>query len=177
MENTFFQFTKKKKKKIFSSHTKNTFHCSDVYKLAQKLDNSLQIVKITILVTHDGGKLSLVWQILILFQTTKYHFSYPFSDLASKKLSHHYLDWNTIKNDFLIRTFLSHFFFYSVEWINTLIHSHSSLETTPDNNPYPFSDQIKTAQKLYPLGSFGVAHTYMAYIRKYSPPDWNRETL
>ena len=33
-----------------------------------------------------------VCQILTLFQTKKCHFSHPFSDLASKKLSHHYLD-------------------------------------------------------------------------------------
>jgi len=33
-----------------------------------------------------------VFQILILFQTKKCHFSQPFSDLASKTLWHHYLD-------------------------------------------------------------------------------------
>ena len=33
-----------------------------------------------------------VLQILTLFQTNKCHFSNPFSDLASKKLFHHYLD-------------------------------------------------------------------------------------
>ena len=33
--------------KILSSYTKNTLYCSDVYNLAQKFDNSVQIVKIT----------------------------------------------------------------------------------------------------------------------------------
>ena len=40
------EFTKKKGK-ILSSYTENTLYCSDVYNLAQKLDNSVQIVKIT----------------------------------------------------------------------------------------------------------------------------------
>ena len=31
---------------ILSSYTENTLYCSDVYNLAQKLDNSVQIVKI-----------------------------------------------------------------------------------------------------------------------------------
>ena len=39
--------TREKNGKIFSSYTENTLHCSDVYNLAQKLDNSIQIVKIT----------------------------------------------------------------------------------------------------------------------------------
>ena len=33
--------------KILSSYTENTLYCSDVYNLAQKLDNFVQIVKIT----------------------------------------------------------------------------------------------------------------------------------
>ena len=37
--------------------------------------------------------------------------------------------------------------------------------------------QTKTAQKVYPLGSFGVAHTYMAYIREYPPPGIEIEGL
>ena len=32
--------------KILSSYAENTLYCSDVYNLAQKLDNSVQIVKI-----------------------------------------------------------------------------------------------------------------------------------
>ena len=31
-------------------------------------------------------------QIVTLFQTKKFHFSHPFSDLASRKLCHHFLD-------------------------------------------------------------------------------------
>ena len=33
--------------KILSSYIENTLYCSDVYNLAQKLDNSFQIIKIT----------------------------------------------------------------------------------------------------------------------------------
>ena len=44
MENTL---NSRKKRKILSSYTENTLYCSDVYNLAQKLDNSAQIVKIT----------------------------------------------------------------------------------------------------------------------------------
>ena len=40
---------------MLSSYTENTLYCSEVYNLAQKWDNSVQIVKIT---GHDGGKLS-----------------------------------------------------------------------------------------------------------------------
>ena len=43
----------------------------------------------------------LVLQILTPFQTKKCDFSHPFSDLASKKLFHHFLDWNANKIDFL----------------------------------------------------------------------------
>ena len=39
-----------------------------------------------------GGVCRPVLQILPLLQTKKCHFSHPFSDLASKKLCHHYLD-------------------------------------------------------------------------------------
>ena len=44
MENTL---NSRKKEKILSSHAQNTLYCSDVYNLAQKLDNSIEIVKIT----------------------------------------------------------------------------------------------------------------------------------
>ena len=43
MENTL---NSRKNGKI-SSSIENTLYCSDVYNLAQKLDNSIQIVKIT----------------------------------------------------------------------------------------------------------------------------------
>ena len=44
MENTL---NSRKNEKILSSHAENTLYCSDVYNLAQKLDNSIEIVKIT----------------------------------------------------------------------------------------------------------------------------------
>ena len=45
MENTLI--LRKKNRKILSSYAENTLYCSDFYNLAQKLDNSVQIVKIT----------------------------------------------------------------------------------------------------------------------------------
>ena len=44
MENTL---NSRENGKMLSSYTENTLYCSDVYNLAQKLDNSVQIVKIT----------------------------------------------------------------------------------------------------------------------------------
>ena len=44
MENTL---NSRKNEEILSSHADNTLYCSDVYNLAQKLDNSVEIVKIT----------------------------------------------------------------------------------------------------------------------------------
>ena len=64
MENTLNSRKKKKNSnnknvKILLSYDENT---SDVYNLAQKLDNSVQIVR-RLLVTHDGGKLSRVGEL------------------------------------------------------------------------------------------------------------------
>ena len=42
MENTL---NSRKNGKISSSYTENALYCSDVYNLAQKLDNSVQIVQ------------------------------------------------------------------------------------------------------------------------------------
>ena len=42
MENTLNSW---KNGKILSLYTENTLYCSDVYNSAQKLDNSIQIVK------------------------------------------------------------------------------------------------------------------------------------
>ena len=42
MENTL---NSRKNGKILSLYTENTLYCSDVYNSAQKLDNSIQIVK------------------------------------------------------------------------------------------------------------------------------------
>ena len=39
--------------KILSSYTENTLYCSDVYNFIQKLDNSVQIVKITVISYPD----------------------------------------------------------------------------------------------------------------------------
>ena len=47
MENTLNTRKKKRNRKMLSSYTENTLYCSDVYNLAQKLDNSIQIVKFT----------------------------------------------------------------------------------------------------------------------------------
>ena len=44
MENTL---NSRKTGKILSLYTENTIYCSDVHNLAQKLDNSVQIVKNT----------------------------------------------------------------------------------------------------------------------------------
>ena len=44
MENTL---SSRQNEKILSPYTENTLYCSDVYNLAQKLNNSVQIVKIT----------------------------------------------------------------------------------------------------------------------------------
>ena len=49
MENTL---NPRKKRKILSSYTENTLYYSDVYNLAQKLDNSAQIVKIQKITGH-----------------------------------------------------------------------------------------------------------------------------
>ena len=46
--------------KILSSYRDITLHSSDVYNLAQKLENSVQIVMKITQVTHHGGKLSRV---------------------------------------------------------------------------------------------------------------------
>ena len=73
-----------------------------------------------------------VLQILTLFQTKKCHFSRPFSDLAFKKLCHHYLDYSRNKKYFLksirIGIFLFLSFSFGTETINTFVHSRNALE-------------------------------------------------
>ena len=78
----------------------------------------------------------------------------PFSDLASKKLCHPYLDQNTSKNHFLKSISNSHISL-SFFLINSFINSCSSLE-----NHTRFQSkmgkvytcfQTRTAQKPYPL--------------------------
>ena len=46
---------------MLSSYAENSYYCSDVYNLAQKLNNSIQVVKIT--VSHDGGKFPRVGEL------------------------------------------------------------------------------------------------------------------
>ena len=60
MENTL---NSRKNGKILSSYTENTLYYSDVYKLAQKLDNSDPFKFSRLLVRHDGGKLSSVGEL------------------------------------------------------------------------------------------------------------------
>ena len=86
---------------------------------------------------------------------------YLFSDLASKKLCHHFLDKNSNKKRFLKINFeVAHFSFFldsfGIEMMTTFIHSHSSLENrtrfqTKMGKVYTCV-QTKTAQKPYPLG-------------------------
>ena len=65
MENTLN--SRKNNVKILSSYAENT---SDVYNLAQKLDNSVQIVR-RLLVTHDGVKLSRVGELSLTGEFTR----------------------------------------------------------------------------------------------------------
>ena len=119
-----------------------------------------------------GGVCRPVLQILTVFETKKNHFFQPFSDLASKKLCHQYLDKNSSKKGFLksmitnMHSSLSFLFIWN--WNDTYVHTLPlSLENylIPDLNRqslYPFLDQ-NSAKPL----PFGVAHTYVAYMREY----------
>ena len=49
MENTL---SSRRHRKILLSYVENTLYCSDVYNLAQKSDNSVQIVKIQKITGH-----------------------------------------------------------------------------------------------------------------------------
>ena len=125
-----------------------------------------------------GGGVPPGYQILTLFQTKKRHFSHPFSDLASRKLCHHYLDWNTNENDLLIRTFLFLSYPFGIKRINTFILSRSSLENHirfhTKMGKVSTHFQTKTAQKPYPLGRH---IPYMAYTREKPPPPHPRPML
>ena len=63
-------------------------------------------------------------KVLTLFQTKKCHFSHPFSDLASKKLCHHYLV--IFLNPFRISIFLTLSYSFGIETMFKFIHSSSS---------------------------------------------------
>ena len=126
-----------------------------------------------------------VLQILTLFQTKKMSFftpvfrpdlqnPYPLLDLASKKLCHHYLDWNTKTNDFLIRTFLFLSYSFGIEKINTFKHSRCNLENhtrfqTKICKVYVIVPVFRPKQSKNPILFFRAAHTYRAYIREYPP--------
>ena len=50
-----------------------------------------------------------VLQIVTLFETKKFHFSHPFSDLASRKLCHHFLDSTPTKEISYLHIYVSFF--------------------------------------------------------------------
>ena len=114
-----------------------------------------------------GGGVPPGYQILTLFQTKKRHFSHPFSDLASRKLCHHYLDWNTNENDLLIRTFLFLSYPFGIKRINTFILSLSSLENHIRFHTKMGKVSTHFHTKTDPLGPH---IPYMAYTREKPPP-------
>ena len=107
----------------------------------------------------------------------KMSFSLLFSDLVSKKLCHNYLDQNANKKNSLsplhIRAFLFFSYSFGTEAINAFIHPVVSSKTilrfqTKMGEVYTCFQTKKRAQKLHRI-PFGLAHTYMAYIREYPP--------
>ena len=99
-----------------------------------------------------GGVYCPVLQILTLFQTKKCHFLDPFSDLASKKLCHHYLDQNSNKKRFLnmllkIHFKFAYFSFFLSHFVHTLPSFPQKPSPIPDQNGqsvYLFSNQNGT---------------------------------
>jgi len=70
-----------------------------------------------------------VLQILTLFQTKKYHFPYPFSDLSFRhKLSYHWLSLERKQNKSSPVRILFLSYLFGIETLNTFIYSRSSLE-------------------------------------------------
>ena len=111
-----------------------------------------------------GGGVLPVLQFLILVQTKNWHFSYLFSDLASKKFCHHYLDQKSNKKRFLkIHFIVAHFSFF-------LPH----LELKRQIRLYTLADPWKTIPISHQNDAetlpFRAVHTYMAYIREYPRP-------
>ena len=119
-----------------------------------------------------------VLQILTLFQTKKCDFSHPFSDLASKKLFHHFIDWNANKIDFLKIHFEFAYFALVLLIRNWNDKYFYSLSLLPSKTIYPIPGQ--NGQSLYPFSNqnsaktipFGTAHTYVAYVRKCPTGHW-----
>ena len=118
------------------------------------------------------GVCRTVLQIVTVFQTKTFHFSHPFSDLASKKLCHHFLDSTPTKDISYLHNYFSLFSYtFGNKTINTFIHSRSFLKNHTrfqtkmhGQSVCPFSDQY--GAKIIP---FGAAHTFMTYIKDYTP--------
>ena len=99
---------------------------------------------------------------------------YLFSDLAFRQKScHGYLDQSINKKIIQIHFEFAYFYFFLFHWnwYDKYVHTLSLFARKPyssrDKNLYPFSDQKGPKAK-----PFGVAHTYMAYVRGFStlPP-------
>ena len=104
------------------------------------------------------GVCRTVHQIVTLFQTKTFHFSHPFSDLASRKLCHRFLVIQRQQNIFRIRVVLFLSYTFGNKTINTFIHSRSFLKNHTrfqtkmhGQSVYPFSDQY--GAKTIPLGA------------------------
>ena len=100
---------------------------------------------------------------------------HPFSDLASKKLFHHYFDWNKNKKDFTF-TCIS-FFLPHLElkpWIRSytptsFLENHTRFQTQMGKDYTRF--QTKTAQEPYPLGRH--IHIWLIYGSTLPPPGFS----
>ena len=125
------------------------------------------------MVTHPGGG-GYSWeflvevchpvpQILILFQTKKCHFPHPFSDLTFRqKIMSSLLTLERKQKILQIHFEFAYFSFFLIwNWNDKYVHTLAKFS----RKPYPISDQ-KGAKTI----PFRAAHTYMAYIREYSPP-------
>ena len=114
----------------------------------------------------------------------KCHFPHPFLDQTSKiqtwqaELCYHYLDQSANKkffksDPFRIRIFLRLSLTSGIETINAFIHSGSSAsKTIPDSRPNWAKSVpvLRPKRRKNPTQRGGGAHTYIAYIRAFSPP-------
>ena len=122
-----------------------------------------------------GGCRSVL-QILTLFRTKKCHSSHPFSDLASNKLFHHYLDYNKNKKDFLKSISNSHIslFFYLIwNWNNEYVYTFLRVpsRTVPDFRP-KWAKSIPTFRPKRPKNPtlWGGTYIYGFYKGVPCPP-------
>ena len=84
-----------------------------------------------------------VLQILTLFQTKKYHFPYPFSDLSFRhKLCYHWLSLECKQTNQI----QFEFSFFRIETLNTFIYSRSSLE-----NHTRFQTKVGKVYTIHPF--------------------------